>query len=408
MAASQLQEAGAASHQLNNKNLQPASEEWHSINWPKVHQQVRQLQTRIVKATQQGRWGKVKALQRLLTHSFSGKALAVKRVTENPGKRTAGIDGEHWSTPQKKMVAVQSLKQRGYQPQPQKRVFIPKSNGTRRPLGILTMKDRAMQALYLLALDPIAETTADPHSYGFRKDRSPADAIERCFKIFNGKNAAQYVLEGDIKACFDEISHQWLEAASSIVLEKGILHKWLKAGFIYQKQLFPTEKGTVQGGPISPVLANLTLDGLEKKLAENFPPTAAKRGCFIYKVHLVRFADDFVISGSSRQLLEEKVKPRVESFLQERGLILSREKTKLTHIKEGFDFLGQNVRKYPNGKLLIKPSKAKVKTFLAKVRGLIKSNSSISAGKLIIQLNPQIRGWANYHRHVVSKKLLMR
>jgi len=402
MAASQLQEAGAASHQLNNKNLQPASEEWHSINWPKVHQQVRQLQTRIVKATQQGRWGKVKALQRLLTHSFSGKALAVKRVTENTGQRTAGVDGERWSTPNKKMAAVKSLKQKGYQPQPQKRIFIPKSNGKKRPLGILTMQDRAMQALYLLALDPIAETTADPHSYGFRKDRSPADAIERCFKIFARKSSAEYILEGDIKSCFDEISHQWLQ--THIPIEKGILHKWLKAGFIYQKQLFPTEKGTVQGGPISPALANMTLDGLEKKLAELFPPTASKHGCYIYKVHLVRFADDFIISGSSKELLEEKVRPVVETFLQERGLTLSQEKTKLSHITEGFNFLGQNVRKYPNGKLLIKPSKTKVKTFLAKVRGLIKSNSSISAGKLIIQLNPQIRGWANYHRHVVSKK----
>ena len=273
-----LQKVGAASlkTELELEPQSPVSQQWHNINWLRVHQNVRRLQARIVKATQQGKWGKVKSLQRLLTHSFSGKALAVKRVTENSGQRTPGIDRERWSTPQKKMAAVQSLKQRGYQPQPQKRVFIPKSNGTKRPLGILTMKDRAMQALYLLALDPIAETTADLHSYGFRKDRSPADAIERCFKIFNGKNAAQYVLEGDIKACYDEISHEWLETASSIVLEKGILHKWLKAGYIYQKQLFPTEKGTVQGGPISPVLANLTLDGLEKKLAENFPPTPRK------------------------------------------------------------------------------------------------------------------------------------
>lgn len=285
-------EVGAASPNCELEPQLPEAKHWHAINWLKAHQNVRRLQTRIVKATQQGRWGKVKALQRLLTHSFSGKALAVKRVTENSGQRTAGIDGERWSTPQKKMAAVQSLKQRGYQPQPQKRVFIPKSNGTKRPLGILTMKDRAMQALYLLALDPIAETTADPHSYGFRKDRSPADAIEQCFKIFKGKYAAQYVLEGDIKACYDEISHQWLESADKVVLDKGILHKWLKAGFVYKKKLFATEKGTVQGGPISPVLANLTLDGLEKILTENFPPTATKRGCIIYKVHLVRFADD--------------------------------------------------------------------------------------------------------------------
>jgi RNA-directed DNA polymerase len=401
--------AGAASHPFQPKaqSLVETSHHqtelgWHTINWSKAHQQVRRLQTRIVKATQQGKWGKVKALQHLLTHSFSAKALAVKRVGENTGQRTPGVDGERWSTPQKKIAAVQSLQQRGYQPKPQKRVFIPKANGKKRPLGILTLKDRAMQTLYLLALDPVAETLADPHSYGFRKERSCADAIERCFKIFSAKDAARYVLEGDIEACYDEISHQWLE--THIPINKTRLHQWLKAGFIYRKKLFPTTKGTVQGGPISPVLANQTLDGLEHKLTEHFPPTATKKGCYRYKVHLVRFADDFIISGSSLELLEKEVKPVVEAFLQERGLKLSQEKTKLTTIEEGFDFLGQNIRKYPNGKLLIKPAKAKVKAFLTKVRRLIKNNSSISAGKLILKLNPVIKGWANYHRHAVSKK----
>ena len=401
MAACATLQAGATSHQIEYGE-EPELQAWHTIEWQAVHEQVHRLQSRIVKATKEGRWGKVKALQHLLTHSFSGKALAVKRVTENTGQRTPGVDRERWSTPQKKMVAVQSLKQKGYQPRPQKRIFIPKANGKKRPLGILTMRDRAMQALYLLALDPVAETLADPHSYGFRKDRSPADAIERCFKIFVAKEAAQYILEGDIQSCFDEISHQWLK--SHIPMEKGILHKWLKAGFVYQKKLFPTDKGTVQGGPISPVLANLTLDGLEKKLTEVFPPKAVKAGKLLYKVHLVRFADDFIISGSSKELLEKEVKPVVEAFLQERGLKLSQEKTRLTHINQGFDFLGQNIRKYPNGKLLIKPAKAKVKVFMAKVRELIKTHSSISAGKLIVKLNPVIRGWANYHRHVVSKK----
>ena len=405
--------AGAASHVCDDEpevgvgfttqslQVQP-DQAWHAINWSKAHQNVRRLQARIVKATKEGRWGKVKALQHLLTRSFEAKALAVKRVSENTGQRTPGVDGERWSTPQKKIAAVHSLKQKGYRPKPQKRVFIPKTNGKKRPLGILTMKDRAMQALYLLALDPVAETLADPHSYGFRRERGCADAIERCFKIFSAKDAAGYVLEGDIKACYDEISHQWLE--THIPMEKGILHKWLKAGFIYHKQLFATTKGTVQGGPISPVLANLTLDGLEKKLAETFSPKTTKNGKLLYKVHLVRFADDFIISGSSKELLEKEVKPVVEAFLKERGLSLSEEKTRLTSIQAGFDFLGQHIRKYPNGKLLIKPAKTKVKALLAKVRGVIKNHSSIAAGKLIVKLNPLIRGWANYHRHVVSKR----
>src|ERR687886_2356802 len=170
--------AGAASH---------AEVDWHSIDWQPVNQNVRRLQARIVKATQAGRWGRVKALHRLLTHSFSGKALAVRRVTENQGKRTPGVDGETWDTPAKKAWAVRALRQRGYRPRPLRRVSIPKKNGKLHPLGIPTMADRAMQALYLLALDPIAETTGDRNSYGFRRERSTADAIEQCFNVLGRK-----------------------------------------------------------------------------------------------------------------------------------------------------------------------------------------------------------------------------
>jgi RNA-directed DNA polymerase len=177
---------------------------WHAIDWQKAHRNVRRLQVRIVKAVQAGRWNKVKALQRLLTHSFLAKALAVKRVTENPGKRTAGVDRVIWDTPQKKASAIGQLRQRGYRPQPVRRIWIPKSSGRgRRALGIPTMKDRAMQALYLHALEPIAETTGDPNSYGFRKERSTADAIEQCFTALNKRKSPHWILEGDIKSCFD-------------------------------------------------------------------------------------------------------------------------------------------------------------------------------------------------------------
>src|SRR5258706_3631574 len=154
---------------------------WHQINWRQAERNARRLQTRIAQATQAGKWGKVKALQRLLTHSFSGKALAVRRVTENTGKRTPGVDGEIWKTPEQKAEAIQSLTQRGYHPLPLRRVYIPKSNGGRPPLSIPTMRDKAMQTLYLLALDPISETTAHPKSYGFRRGRCTADASETCF-----------------------------------------------------------------------------------------------------------------------------------------------------------------------------------------------------------------------------------
>ena len=240
---------------------------WYAIDWRKAHHIVRRLQMRIVKATQQGRWGKVKALQHLLTHSLSGKALAVKRVTENPGHRTPGVDKVVWNTPHQKMAAITSLRQRGYHPQPLRRVYIPKSNGKLRSLGIPCMKDRAMQALYLLALDPIAETTADPNSYGFRKERCPADAIEQCFNALAKKYSAQWILEGDIKACFDEISHDWL--LTHIPMDTAMLKKWLKAGYMEKHVLHPTTEGTPQGGCISPVIANMTLDGLERRLRDS-------------------------------------------------------------------------------------------------------------------------------------------
>jgi RNA-directed DNA polymerase len=371
--------------------------DWHAINWRNRNQNVRRLQARIVKATQEGRWGKVKALQHLLTHSFSGKALAVRRVTENQGKNTPGVNGEIWNTPTKKAEAVLSLRQRGYQPAPLRRIYIPKSSDPKklRPLSIPTMKDRAMQALYLLALDPTAETMADPNSYGFRNERSTADAIEQCFKVLNRKDRAEWILEGDIKSCFDRISHEWLLA--HIPMDKIILKKWLEAGFIEKHVYHPTYEGTPQGGIVSPVLANMTLDGLERELRKEF--TDNQRA----KVNFVRYADDFIVTGGTKEVLEEKVLPLVENFLNQRGLELSKEKTRITHIKDGFDFLGQNVRKY-NGKLIIKPAKKNVKAFLGKVRNIIESNATASSGNLIVRLNPVIHGWADYHQHICSKR----
>lgn len=376
-----------------------AEMEWHAIDWQKAHRIVRRLQARIVKATQESKSGKVKALQYLLTHSFSGKVIAVRRVTENQGKRTAGVDGVTWETPEKKAAAVLALKARGYRPHPLKRVYIPKRNGKLRPLGIPTMADRTQQALYLLALDPIAETTADPNSYGFRPERSAADAIAQCFNVLAPKRAPQWILEGDIQACFDRISHEWLLA--HIPMEQRTLRKWLKAGYMEKRVFYETEDGTPQGGPISPVLANLTLDGLERLLLVRF--SKARRKTRSAKVNMVRYADDFIITGSSKELLEEEVKPLVEQFMRERGLILSPEKTLVTHIEDGFDFLGQHVRKY-DGKLLIKPAHKNVKTFLDNIRDILKDDKQAIAGNLIEVLNPKIRGWAVYHRHVVSKQ----
>jgi RNA-directed DNA polymerase len=376
-------------------------QDWHQINWRRAERMVRRLQIRIAQATQAGKWNKVKALQRLLTHSFSGKVLAVRRVTENTGKRTPGVDGETWTTPEQKMTAVLALRQRGYRPQPLRRVYIPKSNGAHRPLSIPTMHDRAMQALYLLALEPVAETTADPNSYGFRRGRSTADAIEACFIALCRNDRAEWILEGDIRSCFDRISHEWLVA--HIPVEKAMLKKWLKAGYLENHHFHATEEGTPQGGIISPAIANITLDGLEQLLATHFPKKG--RTGTRAKVNLIRYADDFCVTGNSQELLEQEVKPLIEQFLRERGLELSPEKTVVTHIEQGFDFLGQTIRKYRQGKrtkFFITPSKKNVKAFLRKIRKRIKESRDLTAGELIAELNPQIRGWALYHRHVVE------
>ena len=380
----------------------PSDMAWDGINWANVQRHVRRLQVRIVKSIQAGRHNKAKALQWLLTHSFCGKALAVKRVTENKGKNTPGVDKVTWKTPRAKANAIASLRRRGYSPLPLRRVLIPKKNSEKtRPLGIPVMKCRAMQALHLLALEPISETTADPNSYGFRPERSTADAGEQCFIVLARKASAQWVLEADIQGCFDNISHDWMIA--NIPTDTTVLKKWLKAGYVYKNELFPSDAGTPQGGIISPVLANLTLDGLEGMLAEKFPKAELKG----LKMHMVRYADDFLITGNSKEWLEQEVKPAVVEFLAERGLVLSPEKTKITHISEGFDFLGWNIRKY-NGKLLMKPSKANVKAHLDKVREIIKGNKTAKQANLIRLLNPILRGWANYHRHVVAKTTFAR
>jgi RNA-directed DNA polymerase len=378
---------------------------WEQLNWAQCERQASRLQARIVKATRAGRWGKVKALQRLLTHSFVAKALAVKRVTENQGKHTPGVDGKIWSTPAAKSKAIASLQRQGYKPQPLRRVYIPKANGKLRPLGIPTMKDRAMQALHLLALAPVAETIADKNSYGFRPERSTADAIEQCFKALGKGKSAAWVLEGDIQGCFDHISHDWMR--QNILTDRVVLQKWLGAGYIENRTLFPTEAGTPQGGIISPTLANLVLDGLEKLLNQTFQRKMVGGAFNNPKINLIRYADDFIITGATKDVLEKEVRPLVERFLNERGLQLSPEKTCITHIDQGFDFLGQHLRKF-GGTLLVKPSKRNTHAFLEKVRGIIDANKSVSQESLIRQLNPVIRGWVNYHRHVVAAKAFQR
>lgn len=366
---------------------------WTTIPWDVANQYVRRLQARISKAALEEDWRGVKRLQRLLVRSTSGKALAVRRVTENQGKRTPGVDKVLWSTAGSKWRAVQSLTTVGYKPSPLRRIHIPKANGGKRPLGIPTMRDRAMQALHWLALDPVAETHADLNSYGFRSHRSTADALTQCMNALNRSGSPEWVLEGDIKGCFDNIDHQWL--MENAPMDRGVLSGWLKAGFVERGRLFPTEAGTPQGGIISPVLANLTLDGLERTLKSAFPRRA--------KLNFIRYADDFIVTAVSKELLETKVKPLIAEFLATRGLTLSETKTVITHATDGFDFLGFRVRRFKDF-LHVGPSPASTKRLYAKVSAMLRKLRMAKQGDVIRALNPIISGWANYHRTMMASR----
>lgn len=371
------------------------TDNWATIQWSKVIQSVSRLQRRIAKAVKEKRWGKAKALIHLLSKSFFAKLLAVFRVTTNKGGKTPGVDNKLWKTHNEKLQAVRSLTIRGYRPKPLRRVYILKKNGKQRPLSIPTMHDRAMQTLFKIALDPVAEITADRNSYGFRLRRSCNDAIAQCFLALCRKNSAHWIFEADIKACFDNIRHDWI--LKHIPINKTILHKWLKAGYIEKKRLFPTEKGTPQGGTISPLIMNMVLDRLEKILDRHYPRRKGQR------VNFIRYADDFVITAASKEVITVEIIPLVKDFLLERGLQLSPEKSKVTHINDGFDFLSQNVRKY-NGKLVIRPSKSSVKSFKDKIKKMIRDYRGIPAHSLIRILNPVIQGWSNYHKGICAKR----
>lgn len=373
---------------------------WQDLNWPVLEAIVLRLQMRIAKAERKGKRGKVRALQRLLSTSFAAKCLAVKRVTSSQGKNTPGVDGKTWKTNQQKTQGIFGLKRNGYKPQPLRRIYIQKKSNPKdlRPLSIPTMKDRAMQALHLLSLEPLVEERADPNAYGFRLKRSCHDAREQCFNALCRKNSASWILEGDIKACFDRIDHEYL--LREIPMDKLILRKFLKSGFMEKNQLHPTTAGTPQGGICSPALAVMALSGLEKLIR-----SPNERQQKQEKIHMISYADDFIVTAASKELLTDKVMPILEQALAKVGLKLSPLKTKITHIEDGFDFLGFNVRKYNNGKLLIKPAKANVTRFLKEIKTIIKKGVAWPTEQLIYTLNTRLTGWVNYYRTSVSSEV---
>ena len=386
------------------RNTDRLAKQWASINWSKVENDVNRIQTRIAKAMANGNRNKVKRLQYLLTHSFAAKAYAVRKVTTNKGKNTSGADKVLWSTEASKMKAVLKLTDKGYRAKPLKRVYIAKKGkNKKRPLGIPTMYDRAMQTLYALSLEPIAEITADAISFGFRRERSAKDACEQVFNVLARKCSPTWILERDIKGCFDNINHEWLQ--SNIPMNKRIMKQFLKSGYIYEGKLFPTETGSPQGGAISSLYANMTLDGLEKIIQDKYHRNSKGKVENHFraktKVNLIRYADDFIVTANSEETAEE-LKADISTFLESRGLILSEEKTVITQISKGFDFLGWTFRKF-KGKLIVKPSKSSIKSMIHKCSDIIlREGKASTQSDLIRRLNQVIRGWTNYHKHTVA------
>lgn len=376
---------------------------WKEIDWKQAELYVNRLQVRIVKAVQADKWRLVKRLQKLITNSFYAKALAVRRVITNKGKNTPGIDGVIWSTDKDKIEAVYNLTADSYRARPLMRTYIEKyGKKEKRPLGIPTMTDRAMQGLQLLALAPIAETTADRVSFGFRRNRGAQDAMEYMFKLLSRRTSPEWLLEGDIKGCFDNISHEWM--LKNISTDKRIMKQFLKCGYVDNKRLFPTTEGSPQGGLISPTYANLTLDGLEKLLLKRYSTSSTGHYHPNYnkhKVHLCRYADDFIITANCKEILED-VRQVVEEFMNERGLKLSDEKTVITNINDGFDFLGWNFRKF-KGKLLVQPSAKSKKKITEKLSQTVKYYRGANQELLIAKLNQITKGWAEYHHCVCAK-----
>ncbi|VVP59787.1 hypothetical protein PS900_06111 [Pseudomonas fluorescens] len=386
----------------------PSGTSWDGINWADAQRRVKGLQARIVKAVQDGRHNKAKALQWLLTHSFSGKALAVKRVSENKGKNTPGVDKVTWNTPRAKIGAIASLKRRGYSPLPLRRVLIPKKNGKTRPLGIPAMKCRAMQALHLLALEPIAETTADPNSYGFRPERSTADAAAQCFGVLSRKANAEWVLEGDIQGCFDNISHDWLIA--HIPMDKAILQKWLKAGYVYRNELFPSHAGTPQGGIISPLLANIYLHYVLDLWARQWRQRHARGDVIV-----VRYADDSVV-GFRTKVQAQQFLVQLQERLARFGLSLNASKIRLIEFgrfaarncrkrglgkPETFDFLGFthccSTNRSGGFQILRLTVKKRMRATLLAIRNELKRRRHEPVRVVGQWLNRVVSGYFNYH-----------
>lgn len=399
---------------INSNSMLGRTEGWNSLPWAKLERNVLRLQKRIYKATNRGDFKSVRNLQRLLLRSYSARCLAVRRVTQdNRGKRTAGVDGVASVKPPTRMRYIQLLRQLDYKILPLRRTYIEKRNSDeKRPLGIPTMFDRAMQALVKIVLEPEWEAKFEPNSYGFRPGRGCHDAIKAIFSYIYRK--PKFVLDADIEKCFDRINHDKLMTKLSTIPSMArLIRGWLKAGIFENSELFPTNEGTPQGGVVSPLLANIALHGMERALIESLPQRR--------KPGIIRYADDFVILHSDLDTLLQ-LKQRTEEWLAEMGLQLKDSKTRITHTLHkhegnvGFDFLSFNIRQFETGKYAskqgfrthIKPSKDAQKRHLGEMAEVTKKHRGVSQAALIVNLNRKVRGWTNYYRSCSASRVFSR
>ena len=383
---------------------------WNAINWHKANRTVRHLRQRIFRAAQEGHLNKVRSLQKLMLKSYSNRLVSVRRVTQiNAGKDTPGVDKLVLKTPAARgnmvdMLAHYSL----WKAKPTRRVYIPKASGSKlRPLGIPVVIDRCLQAMVKNALEPAWEARFEGISYGFRPGRSCHDAIGKIYALARPNKTKKWVLDADIRGAFDNISHDYLLKAIGPAPGRELIKQWLKAGYVEQEMFHATERGTPQGGVVSPLLANIALHGMEEAIGVVYDC----RGQLSGRRAVVRYADDFVCFCETRGDAEQ-VQRILTEWLKERGLTLSEEKTRIVHLTEGFDFLGFNIRHYPapqtshtGWKLLIKPSKGSVQEVQKKLQDQWNKARGTNVQSVLAKLNPIIRGWANYFRTVVAKEI---